>query len=385
VGTSGDYAPFSQPSLPGGGFDVLVARAYAADRGLTLELVPFRWAELVADLVAGRFDVVMSGVTVRPERSLAGRFGVPVAESGAVALVAAASTFGAPEDLDRQSVRVAVNRGGHLERVARAHFPHANLRALTPNRAVRDALLGGEADAAITDTLEASWWRRDAPPLRVLGPFTRDRKAYLVRAERPALAADLDAWLLAREADGRLAEWRARFPRLTNAPASATPLSALLAALDERLALMPAVAEAKRARGLAVEAPAREEVVITAGLAAAHTAARAAARPAPPEPALRAFFRAQMEAAKAVQRRTLASEPAVGSAAPDLENELRPALLRIGERAARLLVVLPAPLDCSEVRRRATEEIRSVELEAEQVRALADSVVAVGGGSCSSR
>ncbi len=361
-----------------------MARAYAADRGLALELVPFRWPELVADLVAGRFDLAMSGVTVRPERSLAGRFTLPVAESGAVALVPAESAFDEPADLDAPGVRVAVNRGGHLERVARARFPHARLRALTPNLAVRDALLGGEADAAISDTLEAGWWRRGAPPLRVLGPFTRDRKAYLVRSDRPALAADLDAWLLAREADGRLAAWRARFPRLADAPPSATPLSALLAALDERLALMPAVAEAKRARGLAVEAPAREEVVIAAGVSATREAARAAGRPVPPEPALRAFFRAQIEAAKAVQRRTLASEPAGEAAPPDLEDELRPALLRIGERAARLLMVLPVALECDDVRRLAAEAIRSVDLGAEELRALADAAVGVGGGSCSS-
>jgi cyclohexadienyl dehydratase len=46
--------------------------------------VPLRWATLDRDFAAGRFDVVMSGVTVRPERSAAGRFSLPVAQSGAV-------------------------------------------------------------------------------------------------------------------------------------------------------------------------------------------------------------------------------------------------------------------------------------------------------------
>ncbi len=62
----------------------------------------------------------------------------------------------------------------------------------------------------MTDTLEAPLWQSLDPELGWLGPFTRDRKAYLVRADRPGLAADLDAWLLARERDGSLARRRPR-------------------------------------------------------------------------------------------------------------------------------------------------------------------------------
>ena len=68
--------------------------------------VPLRWATLERDFAAGRFDVVMSGVTVRPERSLAGRFSVPAATSGAVALAREASA------LERAGVRIAVNAAG---------------------------------------------------------------------------------------------------------------------------------------------------------------------------------------------------------------------------------------------------------------------------------
>jgi cyclohexadienyl dehydratase len=84
VGTSGDYAPFSQDGKAGElrGFDVAVARAYAEERGLELEFVRFRWPQLLRDLAADRFDVAMSGVTVRPLRSVAGRFSVPSSRAG---------------------------------------------------------------------------------------------------------------------------------------------------------------------------------------------------------------------------------------------------------------------------------------------------------------
>jgi cyclohexadienyl dehydratase len=322
VGTSGDYAPFSTRAPEGrrGGFDVELVRAYARERGLRIRWVSFVWATLDRDFAAGRFDLVASGVTVRPERSLAGRFTLPLATSGAVALVREAA------DLERAGARIAVNRGGHLERVARRLFPAAQLVPLAPNPAVREALLAGEADAAVTDTLEAPHWLAGTSGLRTLGPFTRDWKAWWLPAGEGERARDVDAWLLAREADGTLASLRARhLPGA--ADATATPLTALAAAIEERLALMPLVAEAKRASGTPVRVPAQEAAVIAAA----------------PERA-RPLFAALIEAACEVQEHTLAGEPAP-SAASDLDAALRPALARIGERISALALRLPAGLD----------------------------------------
>ena len=51
-------------------------------------------------------------------------------------------------ELDRPAVRIAVNQGGHLERVARARFPRATIAAIPDNAVVREALRAGKADAA---------------------------------------------------------------------------------------------------------------------------------------------------------------------------------------------------------------------------------------------
>ena len=173
VGTSGDYSPFSTGSdvdwnAGGGssanaptGFDPALAGEYAADRGLVIEWVRFRWPDLLDDLAADRFDIAMSGVTVRPDRSLVGRFSVAVCQTGAVLLVARDPTRqgsalhqrkgqATRADLDRSEVRIAVNAGGHLERATRAHFPNATLIAVPDNRAVLQMVFDGTADAAAT-------------------------------------------------------------------------------------------------------------------------------------------------------------------------------------------------------------------------------------------
>lgn len=338
VGTSGDYAPFSQAGdRAPAGFDVEVARAFARDVGLELEWVRFRWPELARDVAAARFDVAMSGVTVRPERSVAGRFGVPVASSGAVVLARPAHAAGGLEGLDRATVRIAVNAGGHLEHSARAAFPRASLRVLPENDAVRRALAQGDVDAIVTDTREAPHWQPSLPDAVLLGPFTRDRKAYLWATEASQAEA-MDAWLLAREADGTLARLRARWLGAPGPP-TATPLEALIAASAERLDLMPLVAEAKRAAGRPVRDRSREARVLETAWSDVQRQAEAARAPPPDRARVADFYRAQIEAAVAVQERVLAG-PATPGPRFDLDRELRPALLRLGDRMAWALVRL---------------------------------------------
>ena len=376
VGTSGDYAPFSFPSreTPGGldGFDVALARAYAEERGLRLELVRFSWPKLLRDLTEGSFDVAMSGVTVRPERSLAGRFTVALAKSAAVVLVHDHIAVSNLDRLDQQRYRIGVNAGGHLERVTRERFERATLVFIPENQGVLRALQELDIDAAVTDTLEAPVWEAELEDVKRLGPFTQDRKALLVRADRSELAADLDRWLLAREADGSLGRLRRRWLGGVRTQRVATPLDALVAASDERLALMPWVLAAKRRDVLPIADPAREKRVIEAGVAAVAKAAASSRSPAPPEAAVRAFYRAQIEAAKQIQLRVGRDEGFVpAEPIPDLRGELRPALIRIGERIASLLVTLPDGLGEAHVARVCREGLRSPWLDDSHEGALA--------------
>ncbi len=384
VGTSGDYAPFSSRNGEGGdpptwkGFDVDLARAYAEERGLSLELVRFRWPDLLANLRAGAFDVAMSGITIGPERSAAGRFTHPVALSGAVVLARPAERFPGLDALDRRSVRIGVNAGGHLERVALARFPNATVVAIADNASVREALHSLAVDAAVSDTLEAPAWLDGLNGAVVLGPFTRDRKALLVRADRASLAADLDAWLLAREADGSLAALRARHLGPDASAATAEPLPALLAAIDERFSLMPWVAAAKRSAGLPLQVPEREEIVIDAAVAGVAAAAAEAGGASPPEAQVRALFRALIDAAVEVQWQTVRDPSfAPPDALPDLDGELRPALLRIGEKISALLVALPPDLDAEGVLAATGDELRAKHLSDPSKRAIAGAVIAL--------
>ena len=325
VGSSGDYAPFSVRDEVGWeGFDVEVARRFAHDTGRRIEIVEFRWPALELDLAANRFDVAMSGVTMRPWRARVGTFTRPVARVGAVLLVrrGIATTLAEVDVADR---RIGVNQGGYLERVARRLFRRAEVTPVGDNRHLADLLRRGAVDGLVSDELEAPIFRRVAPDADAIGPLTNDRKAYLARD--PALAEELDAWLRAREIDGSLASFRGRMlgPQW-GAPhgAAASDLDALLALIELRLAFMPGVALAKEQRGLPTADPAQEADVV------ARARERAALLHVDPE-RVGALFNALIAAARHVQddfRATPAAERPVVETM-DLEQEARPALGRI--------------------------------------------------------
>jgi cyclohexadienyl dehydratase len=379
VGTSGDYAPFSiatgEDPIVFEGFDVSVARAYAEERGLVLILERFRWPHLIRDLEADRFDLAMSGVTIVPERSAVGRFSVPVVETGAVVLARQPERFPDLAALNRSIIRIGVNAGGHLERVAGTRFRRATLVAIPDNAAVLEALLSADVHAVLTDTAEASVWLEAGEGLTLLGPLTRDRKAYLVRADRTGLAADLDRWLLEREADGSLGALRRRYLGEGAGRPVAGPVAALLAAVDERLALMPIVGVAKRREGIALVVERREAAVLAAAVEAVREAAAAAKVPPPPRDLVLAAFRAQIEAAKQVQWSAIKdSHYERPEVVPGVDAVLRPALLRIGEKIARLIVALPRDLDRDAVRAAARDQLRTPRLSETSKIAIADSI-----------
>jgi cyclohexadienyl dehydratase len=332
VATSGDYPPFSAICADGQrrGLDIAVAERLAADLGLHLDWVRLVWPELDASTAGAAFDVAMSGITMRADRALLGRFTRPYAVTHALVLARkqAAARFATLAALNRPGVRIAVNRGGHLERLARARFARATLLPLADNHAVPEAVRAGRADAAVTDSAEARVWL--TPDLISVGVFSRDQKAYLLPADPGPLARRIGEWMMSREADGWLRAERRRWlgDEGPSDPAAAGR-EAVAAFIRLRLDLMPDVAAAKRAAEMPLEDAAQEERVLE----------RARAQ-VPSNPGRAAALYSELfDLAKAVQHRA----PAAKRDAPPL-TALRAALERIDAALClELEHLLPSP------------------------------------------
>ncbi len=340
VGTSGDYPPFSLAREDGvEGFDIAVAQRFADDTGRRVQFVPFHWPDLPAALAAGRFDIAMGGITMRPERTFAGSYTRPVVETGAVVLVRPGVARTAT-DVDRRAIRLGVNAGGHLERVARRLFSHAFIQPMDDNLGLAAQLDTGAVDAVVMDDLEADLVLHHVTEARRLGPLTRDHKAYLGRD--PALVAELDAWLGAREEDGWLTKLRAQWfgdARATPRTRAESERDALVTLLDLRLAFMPMVAAAKERANLPIEDPAQEQRVLDT----VRTRARELGLDVE---SVAALFQAQLVAGRAVQRTYLMTPAPQRWAveAAGLGDQLRPALARVSDAiVVRAAEVVKAP------------------------------------------
>lgn len=270
VGSSGDYLPFSRriggdaTATSWSGLDITIADRLATDLGCELELVKFRWPELMAEADAGTFDIALSGITMRAERTLHGTFSRPYARTGAVLLVRTGIAASSRDELDREGTVVAVNAGGHLERWARANLKNATLRAISDNRRLPTLLARSEVDAVVTDSAEAPQWAAGNDAVgRILGPFSTDFKAVFLTADRGDLAAPIDRWLLAREQDGWLSSLRLQHLRDAqySGPEAATA-DAITALLRLRLGIMPMVASTKMKQGKKVTDARQEERVV---------------------------------------------------------------------------------------------------------------------------
>ncbi len=379
VGISGDYQPFSLCSeqfTDCRGFDVDVAQRVATDLGVRLELVRFRWPELRADLSAGKFDVAMSGVTLRPERTLTATFTRPYTVAQAVVLVADRERFPSLAAVEQAGVRVAVNAGGHLEQVARAHFQTATVQPTAKNLSLPDLVVTKQADALVTDSLEARHFLAAHPTLSALPGFGRDRKVYVLRRADTTLREWLDTWLVAREDDGFLPTLRTHwFGGATHATPS--PLSALFACLDLRLALMPAVADYKRRFNMPVTDEQQEHAVLQQVAAHAREAKL-------DEQQVQRLFRVQIELAKQVQRAFLGEQPGrfvfpAWAQGLDLTTDIRPALLELGTRiVAELARATPALQERESLLRLSEEEITTSVLSTAERRQLGEALWRVG-------
>ena len=329
VGTSGDYPPFSVLSEDGGGeaahdrparsgFDIEVANRLASVLGFDVEFRPFDWPELSGALAAGDFDLAMSGVTWRPGRAAVGWMSRAVAAGGPCVVSAA----GGPDP----PRRVAVNRGGILERWTRDRFGAVGggvveVIAVDDNLSLPGRLERDEVHAFVTDSFEVEHfgrdgWRRDCePPL--------DRKVFWVAPQRADdLGPAVDRWIQRNEGwlEGRREEWFGHGQ-------GRDELDHLLDLTARRLAFMPAVASWKAARGAPIEDRERERLVLEA---AERSALEFGLDPQP----VREWFALQIDLAKVVQRRSAAAAPTL-----DLD-EIRPALIRLGERQVRSLRAL---------------------------------------------
>jgi len=155
VGTDPNYVPFEMTDKQGRviGFEADLLEEMSNALGVALEWVPVAYTELIPGLLAGRFDMIGSGMTVTQERNLKLNFSDSFIIVGQTVLLhpRLAGKVGSIEDLNEAGYRIAAAHGTTGEAAARRFLGAAQLRSFaTAEEGVR-RVVSGEADAFIHD------------------------------------------------------------------------------------------------------------------------------------------------------------------------------------------------------------------------------------------
>jgi ABC-type amino acid transport substrate-binding protein len=216
VGMDPSFPPFENfDGVTGSavGLDVDLAHAISSRWGIKTEIVSLGFDELVDAVAAHRVDAAISAMPIQPERTEEVRFSDPYVQAGVVLAVMKGSLLAGPADLGGR--RVAVEWGSQGEAAARRLLDDAEIKfELLPAETVAaalDALVAGEADAAIVDAISLATYSRISQLDQAGDPLVSDPYVIVVAAGAPDLLKAVNDALRALETDGTLDSIRARW------------------------------------------------------------------------------------------------------------------------------------------------------------------------------
>ncbi|NOH64843.1 transporter substrate-binding domain-containing protein [Vibrio sp. RE88] len=191
------------------GFEIDVAERLAADSGWKVEFVPTAWDGIIPALLAKKFDVIIGGMSVTPERSKSVLFTTPYSHSGVqvAANKELASGFSEMSDFNSRRIKIAARRGAFTVQVAREAFPKAKILQFDDDAQAFQEVLNGNAHAVIASSPKPEHEAvKNADKLFI--PFnerlSKGNEAFAVRLGESDKQAFFDQWIQARTEDGWL-------------------------------------------------------------------------------------------------------------------------------------------------------------------------------------
>ncbi len=155
LGTSGSQPPFSMTTRDGQliGLDIDIARAMADALDVTLQIETMPFAELLPALKAGRVDMVLSGLTITPQRNLDVAFVGPYFISGKSVLTKLDTVAGIEDasEINMPGMTVTALAGSTSQEFVAAVMPEATFVPAKDYDQAVDMVLKDEVKVMIAD------------------------------------------------------------------------------------------------------------------------------------------------------------------------------------------------------------------------------------------
>ena len=207
------FVPWAMPSKSGPmiGFEVDVAQKLADDMKVKLQFVPTTWDGIIPALIAKKFDIIIGGMTITPERNLTINFTAPYEHAESYVLVGKkyADKFKSLDDFNNSDVAIANVRGATTAIFAKQAFPKAQQLLFDGENQGLQEVLNGKAQAVMASTPTPSIWMEKYPDALVMPfdkPLYQDSEGMGIRKGDPDALNFLDNWIIVHTDDGWLQE-----------------------------------------------------------------------------------------------------------------------------------------------------------------------------------
>ena len=195
------------------GFEIDVGKRVAADMGVEVEPLPPAWDGIIPALLAGKYDVIISGMSITMKRNLTVNFTHPYANTGyiLVASTAMAQKKGLKtlEDNNSSDITIATRRASTGAIAAQKNFPKAKLIYFDDGTMGIQEAANGKVDATTSTPPKAAYDIEKRPgKLFVVDKtlMSPTREAFAVRKGDPDVLNWFNNWIDNVKASGWLQE-----------------------------------------------------------------------------------------------------------------------------------------------------------------------------------
>ncbi len=193
------------------GFEIDIATQLAKDLGVKVEFIPTKWSGVIPALLTGKFDVIIGGMGIRPDRNLKVNFSIPYDHSG-MSMVAhkdKAKGFNSLADFNRSHVTLAARIGTTAAGAAKKFIPKAKLKLFDDESQAIQELLSNRVHAVIASAPMPAFQSikyANKLFLPIQGTFTKEPIGFALRKGDYDLINYFDNWIRVKDAEGWLAE-----------------------------------------------------------------------------------------------------------------------------------------------------------------------------------
>lgn len=207
------FEPWAMKDKTGGliGFEIDVAKRLAEDMGVDIEFVPTQWSGIIPALLTGKFDVIIGGMGIKPDRNLKVNFSIPYDNSG-MSIVASkklAPNYSSLEDFNKPNVTIVARLGTTAAEAARRFMPNAELRLFDSEPLAFQELKNGNAHAMVSSAPFPGHRAAEYPDelyLPISGTFTFEPIGFALPKGDLDLLNYFNNWITVVGAEGWLAE-----------------------------------------------------------------------------------------------------------------------------------------------------------------------------------